>query len=101
LGLDIGSTAVKLVELSQTPSAGVQVENYTLDPLPLGAVVEKKIANLQAIYEAIRKAVTHSGTRVQACGHRRVRIGSHHQGHCHGGHPERHGDGGADPLESD
>ena len=65
MGLDIGSTAVKLVELSQTSSAGVQVENYALEALPPGAVVEKKIANLQALGEAIRKAVTHSGTRVK------------------------------------
>jgi len=46
LGLDIGSTAVKLVELSQTPGAGVQVKSYALEPLLPGAVVEKKIANL-------------------------------------------------------
>ncbi len=65
LGLDIGSTAIKLVELSQAPGAGIRVENYALEPLPPGAVVEKKIANVQAVGETIKRAVTRSGTKTK------------------------------------
>jgi len=66
LGVDIGSTAIKLVELSQTRGAdfsAIQVENYAIEPLPPNAVVEKKIANVEAVGATIRKAVARSGPR--------------------------------------
>ncbi|WP_133512830.1 pilus assembly protein PilM [Candidatus Thiosymbion oneisti] len=68
LGLDIGSTAIKLVELSQargTSFSAIHVENYAIEPLPPNAVVEKKIANVQAVGATIRKAVARSGTKVK------------------------------------
>lgn len=68
LGLDIGSTAIKLVELSQARGTGfpaIQVENYAIEPLPPNAVVEKKIANVEAVGATIRKAVACSGTKVK------------------------------------
>jgi len=64
LGLDIGSTAIKLVELSRAPS-GVHLETYAIEPLPPNAVVEKKITNVQAVGETIGKAAAHSGTKAR------------------------------------
>ena len=43
LGLDISSTSVKLLELSQS-SDKFQVEAYAVEPLPPNAVVEKTSA---------------------------------------------------------
>lgn len=69
LGLDIGSTAVKLIELSQAGAGSphtYQVESCALEPLPPGAISERKIADPRLVGEAIRKAVVSSGTRAKA-----------------------------------
>jgi len=68
LGLDISSMAVKLIELSQSAGAAeslFRVESYAVEPLPANAVVEKKIADVQAVGETIRKAVHRSGTKTR------------------------------------
>ncbi len=64
LGLDISSTAVKLVELSRKGNA-YRIESYAVEPLPAGAVVEKTIVNIEAIAESIRRAVKRSRTRAK------------------------------------
>jgi len=69
VGLDISSTAIKLIELSQTPgavSSQFRVESCAVEPLPPNSVVEKKIANVQAVGEAIAKAVARSGTKARS-----------------------------------
>lgn len=68
VGLDISSTAIKLIELSQTTGTAAtmfRVENYAVEPLPPNAVVEKKIADVQAVGETIEKAVAHSATKTR------------------------------------
>jgi type IV pilus assembly protein PilM len=62
IGLDISSTAVKLLELSRSGSR-YRVENYAVEPLPPNSVVEKNITDVEAVGEAIRRAVKRSGTR--------------------------------------
>ncbi|HQQ62884.1 MAG TPA: pilus assembly protein PilM [Pseudomonadales bacterium] len=64
LGLDISSTSVKLLELSRT-SSGYRVESYGVRPLPLTAVVEKNIAEQDAVAEAIRRVVVQSKTKLK------------------------------------
>ncbi|MHB8472232.1 MAG: pilus assembly protein PilM [Gammaproteobacteria bacterium] len=64
LGLDISSTAVKLLELSRTGSR-YRVESYAVEPLPPNSVVEKSIADVEAVGDAIRRAVKRSGTRAK------------------------------------
>ncbi len=62
LGLDISSTAVKLLELSQS-GPRFRVESYAVVPLPPHAVVEKNIADAEAVGSAIGRAVKLSRTR--------------------------------------
>lgn len=64
LGLDISSTAVKLLELGQSGSR-YRVESYAVVPLPPHAVVEKSIADVEAVGSAIEKAVKRAGTRLK------------------------------------
>lgn len=64
LGLDISSTAVKLLELGQSGSR-YRVESYAVVPLPPHAVVEKSIADVEAVGSAIERAVKRSGTRLR------------------------------------
>jgi len=68
LGLDISSTAVKLIDLSQTTGTSAalfRVEHHVVEPLHVNAVVEKKIADIHAVGETIRKAVVRSGTKAK------------------------------------
>ncbi len=64
LGLDISSTAVKLLELSQS-GGRYRVESYAVEPLPPNSVVEKSVTDAEAVGEAIRRAVKRSGTRAR------------------------------------
>ena len=64
VGLDISSTAVKLLQLSRVGNR-YRVEHYAVEPLPPNAVVEKNIVEVEAVGEAIKRAVTRSGTRAR------------------------------------
>jgi type IV pilus assembly protein PilM len=56
LGLDISSTSVKLLELSLQGDR-YRVESYGVEPLPQNAVVEKNIADVEGVGEAISRLV--------------------------------------------
>lgn len=62
LGIDISSTSVKLVELSQSEK-GYRVESLAVEPLPANAVVEKSIQDVEAVGETLLKAVKRAGTK--------------------------------------
>ncbi|MBL1293772.1 MAG: pilus assembly protein PilM [Thiotrichales bacterium] len=64
LGLDISSTAVKLLELSQVGSR-YRVESYAVAPLPQEAVAEKNIIDIEAVGNAISKVVKRAGTKTK------------------------------------
>ena len=64
IGLDISSSAVKLVELSRSGD-GFKVEAYRVLPLPPNTVVEKNIADLDALSETIESVVKRSGTKLK------------------------------------
>jgi len=62
LGIDISSTSVKLVELSQT-DAGYRVESLAVEPLPANAVSEKNIQDVEAVGDTLSKALKKSGSK--------------------------------------
>lgn len=64
VGVDISSTSIKLLELARSGS-GFRVESYAVEPLPSEAVVEKVIQDIEAVGEAIGRAVKKSGTRAK------------------------------------
>jgi len=64
LGMDISSTAVKLLELSEH-NGRFRVESYAVEPLPANAVVEKNIADVEAVGETIRRAVKRTSSRTK------------------------------------
>ena len=57
LGIDISSSSVKLLELSRNGDK-YRVESYAVASLPPNSVVEKNIAELEAVAETITKALT-------------------------------------------
>ncbi len=64
LGLDISSTAIKLLELGQNGDR-MRVESYAVEPLPANSVIEKNIADVEAVGEAIKRAVKRSASRTK------------------------------------
>lgn len=64
VGVDISSTAVKLLQLSRSGNR-FKVEHYAVEPLPLNAVAEKGIVEVEQVGEAIRRAVSRSGTKAK------------------------------------
>ena len=64
LGIDISSTTVKLLELSQSDNH-YRVESYAVAPLPPEAVVEKNVNQVDTVGGLIRELVSRSNTRAQ------------------------------------
>ncbi len=64
IGLDISSTAVKLLELTGTGNK-YKVEAYAVEPLPPNAVIEKNITDVEAVGDSIRRAVKRSGSKTR------------------------------------
>lgn len=63
IGLDIGSSSVKIVELSEPSVGAVRLERYAIEPLPRGAVVDGNIDKIDIVAEAVKRAWRRSGTR--------------------------------------
>lgn len=66
LGLDISSSAVKLLELSEQNNR-FRVEGYSVEPIPPNSVVEKTITDIESVGETIRRALRRSGSKVGQC----------------------------------
>jgi type IV pilus assembly protein PilM len=66
VGIDITSTSVKLIELSKSGNR-FKVENYSVEPLPANAVVEKNIADTSAVANSVSKALKRSGAKAKRC----------------------------------
>ena len=62
LGLDIGSSAVKVVELSR-PDEAYRVEAFAVEPVPPGSIIAGNISDAGAVGEAIRNACERAGTK--------------------------------------
>jgi type IV pilus assembly protein PilM len=64
IGLDISSSAVKLLELSRRGEK-FHVETYAVEPLPANAVTDKQITDPKAVADAVTRAINRAGTRTK------------------------------------
>lgn len=55
IGLDISSSSVKMVELTDGGKGVYRVERYAIESLPKDAVVDGNIANLEGVAETVRR----------------------------------------------
>ncbi|MEM7083435.1 MAG: pilus assembly protein PilM [Pseudomonadota bacterium] len=62
LGLDITTSSVKLIELAKSGDS-YRVESYAAEPTPVNSINEKAIVDVDAVGEAVRRAVKRSGAR--------------------------------------
>ena len=56
IGLDISSSAVKMVELGSDGKNGYRIERYAIEVLPRDAVADGNIVNLEVTAETVRRA---------------------------------------------
>jgi len=66
IGLDIGSTSVRLMQLSSHGS-GYRIDHFAIEPLGEGVVVDKAVQDVEAISNAISRAIKSSGSRAKSC----------------------------------
>lgn len=65
VGVDISTSGIKLVELSETGKNELRLERFASEPLPRGAVVDGNIENIEQVAEAVHRAWKKSGTRAK------------------------------------
>ncbi len=65
LGIDISSTSVKVLELSRAGDYRYRVESFWVEPLPLNAVLEKNIVDVESVGTSIARAVARSGSSLK------------------------------------
>ncbi|MHB8848210.1 MAG: pilus assembly protein PilM [Burkholderiales bacterium] len=63
VGVDISSTAIKLVELGEMGRERCSLERYAIEPLPKDAIVEGNIAKMDEVVEAMKRAWERMGSR--------------------------------------
>ena len=63
IGIDISSTAVKMVELSQSGRGNYKLEGYSMTPLAKDVIVDGNINDLEKVADAMKQAWKLLGTR--------------------------------------
>ena len=63
IGVDIASTSLKLVELTETGKGTYRLERYAIEPLPKDTVTDGNIANLDQVSDALKRAWKRMGSR--------------------------------------
>ena len=65
VGLDISSSSVKLVELSQSASGDYVVERFASESFEKGWIADGQIEKFDEVADAVRRVVVKSGTRTK------------------------------------
>jgi len=63
IGVDIASTSLKLVELTETGKGTYRLERYAIEPLPRETVTDGNISNLDQVSDALKRAWKRLGSR--------------------------------------
>jgi type IV pilus assembly protein PilM len=70
VGVDIASTSIKMVELSETGKGTYRLERYAIEPLAKDIVQDGNIANLDQLSDALKRGWKRLGSR-----HRNIAMG--------------------------
>ena len=63
IGVDVSSTAIKLVELAEAGRGTYRLERYAIEPLVRDVVTDGNIANLDLVADALKRAHKRLGSR--------------------------------------
>jgi type IV pilus assembly protein PilM len=64
-GMDISSSSVKMVELTEAGRGNMRVERYAIEALPKDAVLDGNITNLDAVVESVQRGWKKMATRTK------------------------------------
>lgn len=65
IGVDISTSSIKMVELSDAGKGLYRIEHYTIEPLAKDVVTDGNITNLEVVMEAVKRAWRQMGTRTK------------------------------------
>jgi type IV pilus assembly protein PilM len=65
LGVDIASTAIKMVEFTGRSRESAELSGYVIEPLPREAITDGNIVNVDIVAEAVRRARRKLGSRTK------------------------------------
>jgi type IV pilus assembly protein PilM len=65
IGADLSSSAIKMLELTETAKGVYRVERYAIETLPRDSVVEGNINNLDAVSDALKRCHARLGTNIK------------------------------------
>jgi len=65
IGLDISSSSVKLVELSQTANGEFVLERFASEPFEKGWIADGQIEKFDEVADAVRRVVARSGSKTR------------------------------------
>ncbi len=65
LGLDISSSSVKLVELSQDKAGNLVLENCAMLPLERGWITDGNVEKFDEVVDVVRRVIKRSGTKTK------------------------------------
>jgi type IV pilus assembly protein PilM len=65
IGADVSSSAVKMVELTNSGANRYRVERYAIESLPKDSVVDGNINNLDAVCDALKRCHKRLGTNIK------------------------------------
>src|SRR5512139_1164806 len=63
VGVDIASTSIKMVELSEAGKGTYRLERYAIEPLPKDTMQDGNIANLDQVSDALKRGWKRLGSR--------------------------------------
>lgn len=63
IGIDISSTAIKMVELADDGRGGYKLEGYSMSPIPKDAIVDGNVNDLEKVADAMKLAWKLLGSR--------------------------------------
>jgi len=65
IGVDISSSAIKMVEIGEAGKGIYRIERYAIEPLPKDSVVEGNINNLDAVSDALKRCHKRLGSNIK------------------------------------
>lgn len=65
MGLDVSSSSVKLVELSQSASGELVLERLASEPFEKGWIIDGQVEKFDEVADAVRRVVSRSGTKTR------------------------------------
>lgn len=64
VGIDIGTTAAKLIELSRV-GREIRVDHYAYEPIAPGLIIEHQIKDIEQVGAAVQRLLARSGTKLK------------------------------------